>query len=123
MSVINKIFKKKHRKSIEIKYIDLPSTDYSDLESENYSDTEEEDKINEKLNSKIRNKLDVRFRNIKEKLIKFLTIYNPTKLKNVPSVVEYLKQGHKSYESIQENLMQKYNANLDNLDYIELVNY
>ena len=91
----------------------IPYSCCDDLSTTEYS-SEEEDDEEEKANDKI-NMLDPRLYNIEELLTKFFTKYNPSKLTNIPIVVDYINSGNKSFESIQASLMKKYNANLNDI--------
>lgn len=96
-----------------------PTIPYScyddDLSTTEYSSEEEEEEENENKTKNKLNILDPRLYNIQELLTKFFTKYNPSKLSNIPIVVDYINSGNKSFESIQASLMKKYNANLNNI--------
>ena len=93
---------------LEGSYVD--TTDYSDIES----DVED---IKEKKEEKTKTNviLDPRLHDIEFLLVKFFSKYNPSKISNIPAVVNFINQGGKSFESIQASLMKKYNANLNDI--------
>ena len=86
------------------------STDYSDIESDSEQEQEQIEPKQEK-----QKKMDPRLKNIGQLLTKFLKKYNPEKLPNVPIVVANIYKINKTYESIQESLLKKYNANLNDI--------
>jgi len=85
----------------------LRYTCYDDLASTEYSSSDEENEENTLL--------DPRLHNIEVLLTKFFNKYNPSKIPNIPAVVEFINGGNKSFESIQASLMKKYNANLNDI--------
>ena len=85
----------------------LGYTCHDDLVSTEYSSSDEENEENILL--------DPRLHNIEVLLTKFFSKYNPSKIPNIPAVVEFINGGNKSFESIQTSLMKKYNANLNDI--------
>ena len=90
--------------------IHAEATDYSDIESD-----VEEIKEEKEEKSKTKVILDPRLHDIEVLLVKFFSKYNPSKISNIPAVVNFINQGGKSFESIQASLMKKYNANLNDI--------